>query len=224
MARPKRHDGVVFRRKGSKLWWMRYCDRNGQRHRESTLTEDWQEAQKRLRERLLARDDNVLEVVRRGEGLTFRQWVEHFLTNYSTPPVRAEKTHAVNVRVAKIPNLTFGPRKLGEMTADEIELFLRVRLGQRRRFKTVKGYKETGVVKPSTVHQEFRVLRRLLNVAVRKRLLPSNPCCGVEFPVAVKECFDRTTFLGRTAKNRIPCTGVSVQCDSNRHGDRHAHL
>ena len=72
MARPKRHDGVVFRRKGSKLWWMRYCDRNGQRHRESTLTEDWQEAQKRLRERLLARDDNVLEVVRRGEGLTFR--------------------------------------------------------------------------------------------------------------------------------------------------------
>jgi len=70
MARPKRHDGVVFRRKGSKLWWMRYCDRSGQRHRESTLTENWQEAQKRLRERLLARDDNVLEVVRRGEGLT----------------------------------------------------------------------------------------------------------------------------------------------------------
>src|ERR1700676_2616036 len=116
MASPKRHDGVVFRRKGSKLWWMRYCDRSGQRHRESTLTEDWQEAQKRLRERLLARDDNVLEVVRRWEGLTFRQWVEHFLTNYFAPPVRAEKTHAVNVRVAKLLNVTFGPRKLGEMT------------------------------------------------------------------------------------------------------------
>jgi hypothetical protein len=81
------------------------------RHRESTLTENWQEAQKRLRERLLARDDNVLEVVRKGEGLTLGQWVEHFLTIYSTPPVRAEKTHAVNVRVAKILNVTLGSRK-----------------------------------------------------------------------------------------------------------------
>ncbi len=27
-----------------------------------------------------------------------------------------------------------------------------------------------------------------------------------------------------TTTNRIPCTRVSVQCDSNRHGDRHAHL
>jgi hypothetical protein len=67
---------------------MRYCDRSGQRHRELTLTENWQEAQKRLRERLLARDDNVLEVVRKGEGLTLGQWVEHFLRIYSTPPVR----------------------------------------------------------------------------------------------------------------------------------------
>ncbi len=34
--------------------------------------------------------------------------------------------------------------------------------------------------------EELRVLRRILNVAVRKKLLPSNPCCGVEFPVAVE--------------------------------------
>jgi integrase len=39
------------------------------------------------------------------------------------------------------------------------------------------------------VHQEFRVLRRVLNVAVRKRLLPANPCSGVEFPVRVKGLF-----------------------------------
>ncbi len=37
---------------------------------------------------------------------------------------------------------------------------------------------EKGVLKPATVHQEFRVLRRMLNVAVRKKLLPANPCCG----------------------------------------------
>jgi site-specific recombinase XerC len=44
-------------------------------------------------------------------------------------------------------------------------------------------------IKPSTVHQEFRVLRRMLNVAVRKKLLVANPCSGVEFPIRVKELF-----------------------------------
>ena len=33
------------------------------------------------------------------------------------------------------------------------------------------------------------MLRRILNVAVRRKLLPSNPCWGVEFPVAVKGLF-----------------------------------
>ena len=46
-----------------------------------------------------------------------------------------------------------------------------------------------GVIKSTTVHQEFRVLRRMLNVAVRKKLLAANPCSGVEFPVAVKGLF-----------------------------------
>lgn len=36
---------------------------------ESTNTDDWQEAQKKLRERLQARDDKVFDVVRKGEQL-----------------------------------------------------------------------------------------------------------------------------------------------------------
>jgi hypothetical protein len=39
------------------------------------------------------------------------------------------------------------------------------------------------------VHQELRVLRRMLNIAVKKKLLPANPCAGVEFPVALKGLF-----------------------------------
>ena len=46
-----------------------------------------------------------------------------------------------------------------------------------------------------TGHQELRVLRRILNVAVRKKLLPSNPCAGVEFPVRVKGLF-RPHYMG----------------------------
>ena len=44
-------------------------------------------------------------------------------------------------------------------------------------------------VKATTVHQEFRVLRRVFSVAVKKKLLAANPCAGVEFPVSVKGLF-----------------------------------
>jgi hypothetical protein len=49
---------------------MVYRDRSGKRIRESTFTEDWQEAQRKLRERLQARDDKILDVVRKGEHLS----------------------------------------------------------------------------------------------------------------------------------------------------------
>jgi hypothetical protein len=57
-----------------------------------------------------------------------------------------------------------------ELTADAIV-----------RFKG--GYREKGPLKSTTVHQEFRVFRRMLNIAVRKKLLAANLCSGVEFPV-----------------------------------------
>lgn len=79
MARPIKHDGVVFRRQGTNFWWMRYRERDGTLSKESTGTKDWQEAQKKLRERLEASDGNILEIVRNGETLTFGQWVDFFL-------------------------------------------------------------------------------------------------------------------------------------------------
>ena len=57
---------------------------------------------------------------------------------------------------------------LANVMADDIELYLHDRLRQRIRIKTRLGYKLGRLVKATTVHQEFRVLRRMLNVAVRK--------------------------------------------------------
>jgi integrase len=168
---------------------MSYLDGNGSRIRESTGTGDWHEANKKLRERLFARDDKVLEIVRKGEQLGFEQWVDFFLENYSKPPLRAEKSHAANLRVAKHLKSAFQGRKLVEVTAEQIELYLRKRLRDRVRTKTVAGFIEHKELKPATVHQELRVLRRVLNIAVKKRLLRANPCAGVEFPVAVKGLF-----------------------------------
>ena len=86
MRKPQKHDGVVYQRKDGRVLWIRYRDRNGKRCRESTHTEDWQEANRKLRERLHARDGNLLEVVRKGEALDFGEWVDSFLENYSRPP------------------------------------------------------------------------------------------------------------------------------------------
>jgi len=168
---------------------MSYLDRAGKRIRESTFTQDWQEANKKLRERLDARDNRVLEIVRKGEQMGFEPWVEFFLENYSKPPIRADKTHDANMRASKHLKAAFQGYKLADLTADGIELYLRKRLRDRVRVKTTAGFIERGELKPATVHQELRVLRRMLNIAVRKKLLPSNPCAGVEFPVAVKGLF-----------------------------------
>jgi hypothetical protein len=66
--------------------------------------------------------------------------------------------------------------KLAERTSDDIEMYLRGRLKQRVRVKARDGFAEKGVLKATTVHQELRVLRRMLNVAVRKKFLFANPC------------------------------------------------
>jgi len=206
MGRPIKHDGTVFRREGTRFYWISYREKDGTLHKESTFTEDWHEAQKKLRERLLARDGNALQIVRKGENLTFGEWVHLFLENYSKPPIREPKTHAANIRAASHLKKAFATRRLVEVTADEIEHYLRGRLRQRVRFKTKSGYLERGLLKPATVHQELRVLRRMLNVAVRKKLLTLNPCSTVEFPVFVKQLF-RPHYLAWSEQQRIESHG-----------------
>ena len=206
MPRALKYDGVVYRRNGTAIWWIRYRDRNGNARRESSQSADWHEAQKKFRDRLQARDDNVLEVTRKGETLAYGQWADFFLENYSKPPVRAEKTHEANKRCTKHLKAAFATRRLVDITADSIEMYLRDRLRQRVRVKVKLGYKQLGAIKATTIHQEFRVLRRTLNVAVRKKLLAANPCSGVEFPVAVRGLF-RPHYVAWSEQPKIESHG-----------------
>ncbi len=81
MPRARKYDGVVYPREGTTIWWIRYWDRSGIPRRESTHTADWQLAQAKLRERLQARDDNVLDIVKKGEALSYGRWADFFLEN-----------------------------------------------------------------------------------------------------------------------------------------------
>ena len=202
MPRGRKYDGVVYRRTGTAIWWIRYRDRKGIARRESSQTADWQEANKKLRERLQARDQNLLEVIRKGETLVYGQWADFFLENYSKPPMRADKTHEANKRCIKHLKATFGTSRLVDITADLIDFYLRERLRQPVRIKAKLGYKQLGTIRATTIHQEFRVLRRMMNVAVRKKLLAANPCLGVEFPVAVKGLF-RPHYVTWSEQERI---------------------
>jgi integrase len=102
---------------------------------------------------------------------------------------RAAMTHHANIMALKHLKPEFGERKLAEINADDIERYLRWRLRQRNRVRTLSGYRELGIVKPTTVHQEFRVLRRIFSVAVKKKLCPANPCTAIEFPTSLKGLF-----------------------------------
>jgi len=222
MHRTRKYDGVVYRRAGTKFLWIRFMDIKGIWRRESSQTTEWQEANKRLRQRRQARDDNSLDVVRKGEKLLFEEWADSFLENYSKPPLRAEKTHQANQRCIKHLKAAFGSSRLVDITADSVDVYLRERLRERVNVKAKLGYRQLGPIKATTVHQEFRVLRRILNVAVRKKLLAANPCSGAEFPVAVEGLALR--HVVRTATNRIPRSAVFAERRSNRYGDRIANL
>lgn len=152
------------------------------------------------------RPGNLLEVIRKGEALTFGEWTDSFLKNFSKPPIRAAKTHEANIRCVNHLVVAFAGKKLVDLSADAIEQYLRDRLEQRVRVRFKGGYREKGSLKSTTVHQEFRVLRRMLNVAVRKKLLAANPCAGVEFPVAVKGLF-RPHYVTWSEQEKIESHG-----------------
>ena len=66
------------------------------------------------------------------------------------------------------------------------------------------------------------MLRRMLNVAVRKKLLPANPCAGVEFPVKIKGLF-RPHYMTWSEQQRIEFQRrVLAQYYPDHHRDRTA--
>lgn len=202
-GRPKSGEGRIFQRDGSAFWWMRYRDREGKLQRESTGTADEQEANRSLRDRLDARDDGRLPAILAGKNLAFDPWADWFLENRSKPPFRKEKTHLENLNALKFLRPRFGKIRLTEISAEAIENYIERRLSSGRRVHTKFGIQHRGKLKPATVHQEFRILRRILNVAVKKKRLDKNPCTGVEFPVHLSNATRKPHYMTASEQERI---------------------
>jgi len=202
-GRPKNTSGSLYQRRDSSVWWMSYRDQDGRFRQESTRQRNKTEAEKTLRKRLVARDEGLLPNEEQLEAITFNEWADWFLVNRSKPPFCSENTHHQNLGGLKFLRPRFDQHKLHEITSEEIEAYLMKRLNTGKRVHTKAGLHLRGKLKPATVHQEFRILRRILNVAVKKRRLAINPCSGVEFPVAVAATTRKPHYLTASEQQRL---------------------
>jgi integrase len=182
---------------------MTYRARDGHRVTESSGTPNREEAERFLRERLAARDEGRLPAILSSKNLTFDEWMDWFLEKRSKPPYRSEKTHHQNLNAAKLLRPIFGAMRLSEITPETVEAYIETRLTEGKRINTKFGLIRRGRVKPATVHQEFRVLRHVLNVAIRQKKLEANPCGLVEFPVSVTNSTRKPHYMTFTEQERI---------------------
>ena len=202
-GRPRKMEGTIFPRPRSVFWWIRYRNREDEIIKECTRTKDRQEAEQFLRERLDARDDGTLSTVLSSKKLTFNEWADWFLERRSKPPFRSENTHAQNVNAMKHLRPAFGNVLLADITPGAIEDYLWTRLDSQRCVTTKLGIRQLGKLKPATVHQEFRILTRILNVALKQKRLATNPCNAVEFPVSVSQSIRKPHYMTASEQARI---------------------
>jgi len=202
-GRRRRANGGLFKREDSQVWQVWYRDQKGEIRRESAGTTDEQQAERFLRDRLDARDDGLLTTVLGSKQLSFNEWADWFLERRSKPPFRTAGTHQQNTNAMKFLRPVFGNLGLGEITPDAIEDYLSKRLRCGRRVHTKFGLQERGTVKPATVHQEFRILSHMLNVAVKQKRLRDNPCRAVEFPVSVAKSTRKPHYMTASEQARI---------------------
>ena len=202
-GRPRNTNGAVYQRAGSACWWVRYRDSEGRIRKESTGMTDRQQAERFLRDRLDARDDGKLSVYLANKNLTFNEWADWFIEKRSQPPFRAEKTHIANLHAVKFLRPVFGSCRLAEITPEAIENYIEQRLSCGRRIHTKFGLVHRGKLKPATVHQAFRVLNRMFNVALKQKRVTANPCSMIEFPVSVRKSTRKPHYMTASEQERI---------------------
>jgi len=100
-----------------------------------------------------------------------------------------------NINVLKHLRPVFGDFLLSEIKPQAIEDYLRGRLNTDKYIRTKLGPRRLGKLKPYTVHQELRILTRILNLAVQHRRLAANPCDSVEFPASISKSIRKPHYM-----------------------------
>ena len=141
----------------------RYYDPLGLRHSKSFTRKA--DAERYLREMQVS--------IERGNWLnpqdaetTVKEWSEEFLSLARRLSPTTQQTYRRDVERYILPR--FAAYRIGRLPADEIENWLMDEI-------------DAGFA-PSSVHRHYRTFRRMLQVAVEKEKIPSNPCDRVQPP------------------------------------------
>ena len=174
---------------------------NGKTYRSSTGEEKKRKAERKMEQRMEEVRKGFYPAMQDARRLTFDEWTKTFLEMYSRPPFRTEKTYSYHKNNIKQLSRTFAGRRLVEITADDIEHY------------RVKRLQETSYrgesIKPATVNREIETLRRLFNVAKRKKKLLFNVCDNVE-RLPEKHHRRRAHYMAWSEQQKI-CMVVSDQ-------------
>jgi len=157
--------GSLYRR--GKIWWMAYYV-GAKQYCESTLSTNKLLAQKILNLRIAEIIERRFQLPK-SNAPRLEQFCQEFLDSTSHPNTR--KRYATSV--AKLQT-HFGDIRLSEISPEGIDEFKEARLAAK--------------VRTATVNRDLAVLRRILNIAGRKRLISANPFGEVEM---LEECKQR---------------------------------
>ena len=102
----------------------------------------------------------------RGAALPLAHWADEFLALARRLSPTTQETYRRDLTKYILPR--FGSYRLGRLPADEIENWLNDEVA-------------SGIA-ASSVHRHYRVLRRVLQVAVEKQRITVNPCDRVQAP------------------------------------------
>ncbi len=180
MVARKRGNGSIFRQSGCKTWTIQYFSQ-GKRIREKTGTEDYQQAQQMLRQRLYARDRG--EVVTQNLKVRVGDLHEMLMRDYR---INGRKSMGkVDRQWKNHLQGYFGNMLAGQVTTDVIERYVDSRLA-------------AGAAVAS-VNRETAALKTMFRLAGKKRTIPRVPM----FPSQIKENNTRTNFVEDAAFRRL---------------------
>ena len=161
----------LYRRKGSKFWWMSYTA-DKERSFVSTKTSSKEIARKILRKREGEIALGLFKVGLQGERLTFGELCDEFLGSHTpTVSINSQRNHQLFVK-----NLRgyFGNRKLTEIHRRMIEEYR----NHRRRQPSQRNPKTT--VKGATVNREIQCLHCIFQFAITRKYITESPAAGVK--------------------------------------------
>ena len=151
----------IERRSGG--YRARYYDPLGRRHSKTFARRA--DAERFLRERRVEMDrGHWLDP--KGAELTVAEWSEEFLRLSRRLSPTTQATYRRDLERYVLPR--FAAYRIGRLPADEIENFLMDEVA-------------AGIA-PSSVHRHYRTFRRMLEVAVEKEKIVTNPCDRVKPP------------------------------------------